>query len=381
MLHHQQQRAIATNNNNSAFHLHAAQSKMTSSPSSSSSSSDPPFFANNITAESHYRAARDAIASTFDEFIGEEGEVGRWGQTAAELDHNIVRQFFKDAKASILNNLDQYVQPVPDEDYSDYVDQYHFVLENKRPLEGEDDDDDKELEENNSNEENNEEENEHDEIDEEEIIDTHAWKDARELRSRVRAKSIRVQQLRERVMNRTSDRINENCLEPHISDMKPKIVMGEEGKDVSTVDESLKALSVLLEDPKWRQFPDHIQSLQDTIDVIQKDSAPDRILSQTEIAITGGRRFGGLATANLENDGDDKEEKYRDPMEEILAQKLLLMQVRETRVNNDILDDDDLDQKSDGEDDNDVVDDTEDAMTTTNMDPVDRLALFGHIFS
>mmetsp|Transcript_11634 Transcript_11634/g.27872 ORF Transcript_11634/g.27872 Transcript_11634/m.27872 type:complete len:337 (+) Transcript_11634:232-1242(+) len=320
-------------------------------------------------------------------------------EEGTNVDPELVKQFFVAAKSSLLHNFDRIVKPVPDDDYSDYVDQYHFVLENKRSFEDE-------IEEENDHDRNgkkhayydDDDEEEEPEIDEEELIDASAWMDARELRSRVRAKAARVQQLRERVLNATKNRVTKICLQPHVTDVKPEIIMGgEESTSATTttksVNESLKALSSLLEDPKWQQFPERIQSLQDTIEVMQKDSAPNRLLSQTELAITGGRRNIAV-TGNNVVDGIPEDataegqevaaNQYKDPMEDILAQKVLLMQVQDNGSNND---DDRFGLESHQGDENDVgddmhmdVDDKENS-TAQPMDAIDRLALFGHMFS
>mmetsp|Transcript_11633 Transcript_11633/g.27868 ORF Transcript_11633/g.27868 Transcript_11633/m.27868 type:complete len:337 (+) Transcript_11633:232-1242(+) len=320
-------------------------------------------------------------------------------EEGTNVDPELVKQFFVAAKSSLLHNFDRIVKPVPDDDYSDYVDQYHFVLDNKWSFEDE-------MEGENDSDRNGKEhadgadvEEEEPEIDEEELIDASAWMDARELRSRVRAKAARVQQLRERVLNGTTNRVTKICLQPHVTDVKPEIIMGEEESPIATtttknVNESLKALSLLLEDPKWQQFPERIQSLQDTIEVMQKDSAPNRLLSQTELAITGGRRNIAVAGNNNVVDGIPEDataegqevdvNQYKDPMEDILAQKVLLMQVQDNGSNND---DDRFGLESHQGDENDVgddmhmdVDDKEDS-TAQPMDAIDRLALFGHMFS
>jgi hypothetical protein len=297
---------------------------------------------------------------------------------SSEVDPELVKQFFISAKASLLNNLDRVVKPVPDDMYSDYVDQFHFILENKWPLTEEEEDDD----------ENGDDDDDYEdpEIDEEELIDASAWLDARELRSRVRGKAARVQQLRERVLNGTTNIVNKTCLQPHISDVKPEIIKGEENESeggaatiVGNVDESLKALSALLEDTKWKQFPDRIQSLQDTIEVIRKDFAPNRVFSQTELAITGGRRD-FIGADGINEDASAAAERYieyNDPMDDIMAQANK-MKVEEKA---DSIVFDPMHQQDDESDVDGREADKDKENSTTPMDAVDRLALFGQMFS
>merc|ERR1711865_1243038 len=54
----------------------------------------------------------------------------------------------------------------------------------------------------------------------------------------------------------------------------------------SSLQDSLEGLSRLLQDPQWTRLPNRIQSLQDTIETIQKETNEGRFMSQTEIAIT-----------------------------------------------------------------------------------------------
>jgi hypothetical protein len=141
----------------------------------------------------------------------------------------------------------------------------------------------------------------------------------------------------------------------------------------------LKALSALLEDTKWKQFPDRIQSLQDTIEVIRKDFAPNRKFSQTELAITGGRRD-VIGADGINEDASAAAERYieyNDPMDDIMAQANK-MKVEEKA---DSIVFDPMHQQDDESDVDGRETDKDKENSTTPMDAVDRLALFGQMFS
>ena len=89
---------------------------------------------NNIVAKSEYEAALAAIDSTFDSFqIQEEEDRHR----RPDLDHEMIKRIYEAGKKSLLRNVERIVRPLNDDEFSDYVDQYHIVLE-----EDEDSDDD-----------------------------------------------------------------------------------------------------------------------------------------------------------------------------------------------------------------------------------------------
>ena len=99
------------------------------------------------------------------------------------------------------------------------------------------------------------------------------------LRTQVRTLSQRVQQIRGRVLEKVESAASKNKL-PADAPIELQEIAAEESKDFK---ESLEELSQLLNHSKWTQLPKQMKSLQDTIEVIQKES--ERPLSQTDIAI------------------------------------------------------------------------------------------------
>mmetsp|Transcript_35469 Transcript_35469/g.35988 ORF Transcript_35469/g.35988 Transcript_35469/m.35988 type:complete len:284 (+) Transcript_35469:818-1669(+) len=240
----------------------------------------------------------------------------------------MIEGIYEAAKKSLLNNLERIVRPINDNEYSDCVDQYHMVLDFGENVESNDysDNDDQDREKGSNNEE--EEEEEEEEVDEEELIDMKALKNAQELRTRIRNMSSTVQTIRERVLKRTEHGIS-SSVSAHLIDRPIKIVFEDDDKkedigishtedsgDASnnkenivntninsqnnnskintasdcisscSLQDSLEGLSQLLRDPQWTRLPNRIQLLQGTIETIQKETAENRFMSQTEIAIT-----------------------------------------------------------------------------------------------
>jgi hypothetical protein len=313
---------------------------------------------NNIVAQSDYDAALAAIESTFDNFqLSHRGhEIANSDQP---LDTELIEEIYKSAKASLLENVKRAVRPIDDNDYSDYVNQYHIIMEE------ESDDDDEDVRSvqdlNLGNEESDEEE---EEIDVEELVDMKAWNDAQELRTRIRTMSSTVQSVRERVLNLTEDGIM-SSISSDLMDKAVEIVFNDDdcndrkgsddafddkennaqgmnaptntsrtknNNDCSDLQDSLRELSKILQHPKWKRLSIRVQSLQDTIETVQKEISDDRVMSQTEIAITS---------------------KYIPTVNESSRRKIL-----------------EQDSKQDESSSNDGT-----------IDAMDRLALFGQLFS
>jgi hypothetical protein len=313
---------------------------------------------NNIVAQSDYDAALAAIESTFDNFqLSHRGhEIANSDQP---LDTELIEEIYKSAKASLLENVKRAVRPIDDNDYSDYVNQYHIIMEE------ESDDDDEDVRSvqdlNLGNEESDEEE---EEIDVEELVDMKAWNDAQELRTRIRTMSSTVQSVRERVLNLTEDGIM-SSISSDLMDKAVEIVFNDDdcndrkgsddafddkennaqgmnaptntsrtknNNDCSDLQDSLRDLSKILQHPKWKRLSIRVQSLQDTIETVQKEISDDRVMSQTEIAITS---------------------KYIPTVNESSRRKIL-----------------EQDSKQDESSSNDGT-----------IDAMDRLALFGQLFS
>ena len=284
---------------------------------------------NIIVAKSEYQSAVTAIESTYDDF--QKSQLGEDKIRYPSLDHNMVEKIYESAKQSLLKNIDRVVCPIDDNEYSDYVDRYHIVLDDD--IGGESEDEAYEVnnkcnETKNDNRDMNDHEGEEEEIDKEELIDTKALKNARELRARIRDMSSDVENSRERVLKRAEDLIS-SSLSHHLIDKPAKVIFQDDitykeglrdttqddGKEnvtmnmnggisnitkmsdndsnditktgaVSSLQDSLESLSRLLKDSQWTRLPNRIQSLQDTIETIQKETNEGRFMSQTEIAIT-----------------------------------------------------------------------------------------------
>jgi len=270
---------------------------------------------NDIVAQSDYEAALAAIESTFDNFQvsshrGHENENENMDHSS--LDQELIEEIYRAAKTSLLNNMKRAVRPINDNHYNDYVDQYHISLEEESVNDDNGNDNNfvsSDQDPNPRNEERDDGEEE-EEIDNEELVDMKAWKDAQELRTRIRTMSNTVQSVRERVLKRTEDGILSSTSK-HLIDNPVKIVFNDDSdgdnneksasndkensvqcsknnsnKDSSALQDSLRDLSKILQDPKWKRLPNRIQSLQETIETVQKETTEDRAMSQTEIAIT-----------------------------------------------------------------------------------------------
>ena len=348
--------------NNNKYHqtiimvLQKQQQKQQHIEESSSSSYNSSNINNNIVAQSEYQAALAAIESTFDNFHQFQQE-GQDKHCYPDLDHEMIEGIYEAAKKSLLNNVERIVRPINDNKYSDYIDQYHIVLDEEDDY---DDDEEESKEKNNSDDDDHEEEEEEEEIDEEELVDTKAWKNAQELRTRIRNMSGTVQDIRERVLKSTEDGIS-SSFSAHLIDKPIKIVFEgddnkEDGHDASNNDkensinnsssnskdvnskrskddtysdcisssslqDSLEGLSRLLQDPQWTRLPNRIQSLQDTIETIQKETTEDRFVSQTEIAITSQQCKGSIVDESsrklLEGNYGEEEESNIDAMDRL----------------------------------------------------------------
>jgi hypothetical protein len=325
---------------------------------------------NDIVAQSDYEAALAAIESTFDNFQvslhrGHENE--NENKDHSSLDQELIEEIYRVAKTSLLNNVKRAVRPINDNAYDDYVDQYHISLEEESVNDGNDNDNDNDFvssdeDPNPRNEESDDGEEEDEEIDNEELVDMKAWKDAQELRTRIRAMSNTVQSVRERVLKRTEDAIlsstskqlvdnpveivsnndaDDDMNEHSASNDKENSVQGNKtncNKDSSALQDSLRDLSKILQDPKWKRLPNRIQSLQETLETVQKETTEDRAMSQTEIAITSQYSTNTIIESSRQK----------------------------------ILDDDKCEQDLSSPSNNN---------RTSTIDAMDRLALFGQLFS
>eukprot|EP00536_Pseudo-nitzschia_multiseries_P016854 jgi/Psemu1/313655/fgenesh1_kg.1268_\ len=266
---------------------------------------------NNIVAQSEYNAALVAIKSSFDTFQSWCLQQHNDENVHHSLDQEMIEEIYKAAKESLLKNIKRVVRPIDDDHYSDYVDQYHVVLDDE---DSEDDGNESFYQRQALDNAQNQGDDEEDEIDEEELVDKKAWKDAQELRKRIRVMAGTVQGVRERVLKCTEEGIassfSENLVDTPIrvrfdgeedinnkdDDQTSDASNDEEhfarcntrtdDSDPSSLQNSLKDLAKLLQDSRWKRLPTGIKSLQETMETIEKETSEDRVMSQTEIAIT-----------------------------------------------------------------------------------------------
>ena len=225
--------------------------------------SDTNSVGNNIVALSDYEAALKGLESVFQD---------------VDDPNPIFREFYQAAHASLVSNLSRIVQPVEDSKYHALIDPYHIVEED-------DGSDQEEMVEAND-----EDAAAADElIDEEDLLDNKALKDAQRLRTHVRILSQRVQQIRERVLNKAESSSSSSELQPDV----PLQVNEVPEEDRVDLVESLEKLKNTLNHSQWAKLPTQMKSLQDTIAVIQKEST--RPMSQTEVAI--------ISRSNSEEEG------------------------------------------------------------------------------
>lgn len=251
---------------------------------------------NNAVALSDYDAAVRAIEQTFEEAIRTST-----GATEPTEESTTARMLLQDAQASLLNNLKRIVVPTSDEVFGDYVDLFHIVDDDEESLEACDT-------------ENSMEEApeippfQPEEIDATDLLDTKALQEARELREVVRSLSERIQETRERVLAKVvpSSQSNDELVEE--ASRLPVIVSNEDNlaSDLASTESfasSMEALSKLLRDSEWSKIPGQLESLQSTMEVIEKETDKDRPMSQTEVAIISRTNSTAMDDEQDEDDG------------------------------------------------------------------------------
>jgi hypothetical protein len=223
-------------------------------------------FANNVVAQSDHTAALQAMEATFRNAIDEETDLA-------------TRTLFQAAQASLVQNLNGLIQPLEDDDYHGLVDPYHVVADDD-----DDDDDESDFDYDYKSDEEEEQQVDDEDFDEEDLLDTKALQEAQQLRSQVRSMSQRVQQIRERVLEQSSKERTTTTVD---LDVRVRVDAPEMDEDtLASLTTSLASLSLLLQNSQWSQLPKQLENLQDTIDVVQKESSKDpRTMSQTEVAI------------------------------------------------------------------------------------------------
>ena len=229
--------------------------------------SDTNSVGNNIVAQSDYEAALKGLESVFQD---------------VDDPNPIFREFYQAAHASLVSNLSRIVQPVEDSKYHALIDPYHIVEED-------DGSDQEEMVEANDEDAAAAAAAADELIDEEDLLDNKALKDAQRLRTHVRILSQRVQQIRQRVLNKAESSSSSSELQPDV----PLQVNEVPEEDRVDLVESLEKLKNTLNHSQWAKLPTQMKSLQDTIAVIQKEST--RPMSQTEVAI--------ISRSNSEEEG------------------------------------------------------------------------------
>ena len=246
-------------------------------------------------AQSDYHAALRAIGETFQEARSSEtSSFSSW------QDDPLAKEFTQAVEASLVQSLSRIVLPTEsDQDYHDIIDPYHVVVEdddddgddeNENELGGED-----QTQEQSSEDDNEETFIEEEEFSESDLLDAKACKEAQRLRRRVRDMSQRVQQIRERAVQRAEELEEEkSSSSSFLQQSQPRIEMesnSSSDKETSSpsslvneeFDASVQRLMELVNNPKWSKMITESKKLQDTIDVVLKEQ--NRPLSQTDVAI------------------------------------------------------------------------------------------------
>ena len=248
---------------------------------------------NNLVAQSDLQKALDALGEHFEnqqtpctmEIDGKINNANNFHLTTAG--NHVLRA----CSSSLQENLIRMVQAVPDDDFQNALDKHHppedlvkkrdqFIPENK---------DDEKYEVLDQDE---------FQFEEEDLLDPKAIQQAKELRTKVRFLSESVQKLRRSVIQRASDEsvvvensvVNRKLLN---SDDRPGLSLSKKLSDQSRqrlgtslgVDACLVNLCKLLSHPNLAEMPNRTNALQETMDIIEKDTSSTRTLSQTESAI------------------------------------------------------------------------------------------------
>jgi hypothetical protein len=254
-------------------------------PNTEPPSVQTPIENNNIVALSDYDAALKAIEATFDGFQFQQPQPDSGNSEQQQLDQERIDEIYKACKESLVRNLDRIIRPVSDDDFHDYVDPYHYVQESIEDYDG--GVSEEELEFQKKIAETIKEGEKEDEVDEEDLIDEKVWKQARFMRVRIREMSTTIQSVRDRLLQKSKEGVSSH-FQPQLVDKPVEIVDSEEENTEDptvALQDSLQTLSQILQDPQWSKLPHCIQSLQETIEAIQKETAEDRQMSQTERAI------------------------------------------------------------------------------------------------
>ena len=254
----------------------------------------------NACAQSDWKAAVQAIQDTVQHEL--EGIRGNNVENNADNDSHVAMttMLFQNIQEVLVELLQRGLIPVADEDFQDFVDLYHVVPVNLEDLDAESEHesaDEIEVEDD-------------EEMDQDNLLDRKALHEAQQLRSAVRDLANHVEETRERVLQDSLQTIaaghGYDDLIKKVQE-RPLVEADSETKAMQEQREALQvslgALSYLLKDSQWSELPQQLESLQSTIDVIQKESDKDRPMSQIEAAIIS--RCNSAEDQDTTNDWDD----------------------------------------------------------------------------
>lgn len=222
---------------------------------------------NCITAESYYQASLKAIEDTF--------------QTAVdETSDPLEEALFRETQASLMAALQQVAQPMKDSEYLSLINAYHETPDDEYDGDYEDetsqDCDDATIDGDDGDE----------ELDEGDLLDVRALKEAKQKRQQVRALSSRVTRVRQRVLDRVAKTTEKECqiTEPEIQIEKSPDLDGDQHS--ASMQASLQNLNNILKDSTWQEnLPKQVERIQTTLKSIQDRKKTNQQLSQTESAI------------------------------------------------------------------------------------------------
>jgi hypothetical protein len=233
---------------------------------------------NNLVAQSDFQAALRG----FDETC--------YGTTTEKKDSNWTTKLRQSVRTSLVRNLTRLIHPIDDQEFQKHVDRYH-------PHEQEDDRDD----DNNDNDtndmyrqmrdDNEEEGTTEEEYEDEDLLDPQAFSQAQALREQVRQMAQRVQKLRDSVFQRAAvlhqqqHSGNNNNNNNMTMDIRPNVTLPKESSVKTNLQTTFSSLTNLMRNAQLAAIPNKMQNFQETLQVIQKETSEDKILSQTESAI------------------------------------------------------------------------------------------------
>lgn len=244
-------------------------------------------YPNNLIAQSDYEKALEGFRDYFHKEQNDDENV-MMSNAAAGMEpienssQTVLRKqtILKACQLSLEQNFKRIVRPIPDDEFHTMMDQYYppeLEPEQTQDFIGEQQQDDREEEDD----------------EEEDLLDPKALEQAQQLREKVRQISQRVEEYRNQVLLRASaitamsSSRNQEILtsdsRPDLSSVSPR----DENQILSTSElyTSMSNLVKLINHPNMAEMPSKTMALQETMEVIQRDTTPTKTLSQTESAI------------------------------------------------------------------------------------------------